>query len=167
MKKEEAKQKAIEETTKALQKYIDENTVEKESDEESDEDFDDDSDDDSHYGNSNNGPDTYEKKNLEKFFELLKCNWTCDAGFYDSGKKIVCCYCPCSKHNKKWQEKYSVPILPHEKCEASPFKTPNALMDHLETKGTDDACILHKGIRIYFKALYGDYWMKLFHFYYS
>ena len=84
MKKEEAKQKAIEETTKALQKYIDENTVEKESDE----DFDNDSDDDSHYGNSNNGPDTYDKKNLEKFLESLKFNWTCDAGFYDSGKKL-------------------------------------------------------------------------------
>ena len=36
-------------------------------------------------------------------------------------------------------------------------------MDHLETKGTDDACILHKGIRIYFKALYGDYWTYIGH----
>lgn len=68
--------------------------------------------------------------------------------------KQECCYCPCSQKLNTWRTQFGVSMDDAARCDSKP-RTPNGLMDHLQTKS---GCMWHYCALTYLQTLYQNYW---------
>lgn len=117
-----------------------------------------------------NGDEYVEKKvksYFEYFFENIPNNVIFHVGFdVLIGEHEECCYCPCNINQVKWRNQFlnegkqdSMAEMPApDRCTNGRQMNPNGLMDHLDKIGKQEDAVLHRGLAIYLRKLYANYW---------
>ena len=156
-KKEQAKNVAIEVTNEDITDYMEKcNDMEDNSDDDDSEDSHGPYSDKESYGNHD---DMHQMSFIKRFGEAMTYNYSLDYAFIIQANGTCCC--PCSrKVSSNWMDIFQIDIPDgcSDTCKKGVFKTPQALMDHLNTVGDLDKNngFLHRFVASYSKQLYKD-----------
>ena len=109
----------------------------------------------------------YSRATVEKFIDSLQYNLIFNVGFdiiVTNPDDEKSCFCPCSRYMTRWRENFKITyLMEKDKCTYHRRATPKGLMDHLRKLGQEEGCYMHRGIELYIKNLYENYWGNVGH----